>query len=210
MKHTIDEALQALASGRPILVADDESRENEGDLIVAAEFATPEAVNLMVTEGRGLVCAALPPDRAHRLNLAVDRPEGGAPALHGTAFTASVDWVHGTTTGISCADRSATLKGLADPAAQAVDFARPGHVFPLIAQRGGVLERRGHTEATVDLCRLAGLSGVGVLCEVLNTDGTMARWHDLAALSARLAIPLVTVEDLAVYRTQKMTKGATA
>lgn len=209
MRHTVEEAVRALASGLPILVADDKTRENEGDLILAAEFATPEAVNLLVTEGRGLVCAALPPDRAARLNLAVDRPAGGAPALHGTAFTPSVDWVHGTTTGISCADRSATLRGLAAPESVAADFARPGHVFPLIARSGGVLERRGHTEATVDFCRLAGLSGVGVLCEVLNTDGTMARWDDLAALSCRLGIPLVTVEDLAAYRTvEQQTKGA--
>lgn len=203
--HTIQDALEALASGLPILVADDENRENEGDLICAAEHATAEMVNLFATEGRGLICAALFPDRARALGLSVDRPAGGAPVLHGTAFTASVDLVHGTTTGISCADRSATLRALADPGSVPTDFARPGHVFPLVARKGGVLVRRGHTEATVDLCRLAGLSGTGVLCEVLNPDGTMARWDDLKALALRLGIPLVTVEALAAYRARTET-----
>ena len=198
--HTIEEALQALASGLPILVADDEGRENEGDLICAAEHADPAMVNLFITEGRGLVCAALPPNRAATLGLGLASTVGGPSALHGTAFTQSVDYIHGTTTGISAADRAASFQALADPAARADDFARPGHVFPLIAKAGGVLERRGHTEATVDLCQLAGLSGVGVLCEVLNPDGTMARWTDLEKLGARLGIPLVTVEALAAHR----------
>lgn len=197
--HTIEDALEALASGLPVLVADDEGRENEGDLIVAGEWATADVVNLLITEGRGLVCAALPPPRARALGLEVDR-SGTTAALHGTAFTASVDYVHGTTTGISCEDRSATLRALADPTSQPADFARPGHVFPLVAHPDGVLGRRGHTEATVDLCRLAGLSGVGVLCEVLNPDGTMARGPELQAMARRLGIPFLTVEALVRHR----------
>lgn len=205
MMNTIEETIQALASGLPVLVADDEDRENEGDLIVAAEYATPELVNLFAREGRGLVCAALPPERAAALKLRAERPGGGPPALHGTAFTASVDYAVGTSTGISCADRSATLRALADPAARADDFARPGHVFPLAAKPDGVLERRGHTEAAVDLCRLAGLSGAAAICEVLRPDGEMARWPELQALAARLGIPLATVEALARYRAARET-----
>jgi 3,4-dihydroxy 2-butanone 4-phosphate synthase/GTP cyclohydrolase II len=205
MIHSIPEALEALASGLPILVADDADRENEGDLVVAAEFATPGVVNFLARRGRGLLCAALAPDRAQALGLGVDRPGGGPDALHGTAFTASVDLVHGTTTGISAADRSATFRALANPSARPGDFARPGHVFPLVARPDGVWERRGHTEATVDLCRLAGLSGVGVLCEVMNDDGTMARLPDLESLARDEGIPLVTVADLVVYRSRTET-----
>lgn len=204
MKKTIEEALAALAAGKIILVADDEDRENEGDFIVAAEMATPEAVNFLASQGRGLICAALPPDRARALSLGVTAHRHGPPALHGTAFTESVDYVHGTTTGISAGDRSATLRALADPNAQGDDFARPGHVFPLVAAPAGVLERRGHTEATVDLCRLAGLSGVGVLCEVLNADGTMARYPDLETVAHRWDLVLVTVEDLVLWRQERM------
>lgn len=200
MNDRIEDALEALAKGRPILVADDENRENEGDFIVAAEAATPENVNLLITEGRGLLCAAMPIQRARTLSLERAPSRGGPPALHGTAFTESVDYVHGTTTGISAGDRSATLMALADPEAKSTDFARPGHVFPLLAEDGGVLVRPGHTEATVDLCRLAGLSGVGVLCEILNTDGTMARWPDLERLASRLGLVLVTVEQLIRWR----------
>ena len=196
--NRIEDALAALAAGRPILVADDEHRENEGDFIAAAEFATPELVNLFATEGRGLICAALPPGRARGLKLKTPR-RTGPPALHGTAFTDSVDFRHGTTTGISAADRSATLRALAASATRPSDLARPGHIFPILAKKGGVRERRGHTEATVDLCRLAGLSGVGVLCEVMNADGTMARWPELQVLAQRLGLVLITVEQLAVW-----------
>lgn len=203
--NTVEEAIAALASGLAILVADDEDRENEGDLICAAEHATPLMVNLFAGEGRGLLCVALPPDRAKQLGLELLPSSRGPGALHGTAFTTSVDWIHGTSTGISCDDRSATFRGLASATAQPEDFARPGHVFPLIARADGVLERRGHTEATVDLCRLAGLSGVGVLCEVLRPDGTMARLGDLEALATRLGIPLITVEALAAYRARTET-----
>jgi len=205
--NRIEEALAELARGRPVLVADDENRENEGDFIVAAEFATPEMVNLFATEGRGLICAALPPDRARALALRVPRSRGPR-ALHGTAFTDSVDFRHGTTTGISAPDRSVTLQALARPGSRPDDFARPGHVFPILARPGGVLERRGHTEATVDLCRLAGLSGVGVLCEVMNADGTMARWPDLQVLAGRLGLVLTTVQQLVVWMTEN--KGVSA
>jgi 3,4-dihydroxy 2-butanone 4-phosphate synthase/GTP cyclohydrolase II len=205
--NRIEDAVAALARGGIILVADDEDRENEGDFIVAAEFATAAAVNLMATEGRGLICAALPPERAKQLNLKLPVTAGPA-ALHGTAFTDSVDYRHGTTTGISAADRGLTLRALADPATRPDDLARPGHVFPILARPGGVLERRGHTEATVDLCRLAGLSGVGVLCEVMNADGTMARWPDLQKLAARLNLVLITVEQLAAWTAQR--KGVSA
>lgn len=198
--HTIPDALDALRSGLPVLVADDEGRENEGDLIVAAEFATPDVINLFATEGRGLMCAALSPVRARELELSLVYDPQGPGALHDTAFTTSVDYRIGTTTGISAADRSATFQALGRPSAHPKDFSRPGHAFPLIAKEGGVLERRGHTEATLDLCRLAGLSGTGVLCEVLNSDGTMARFDDLERLSRRLGIPLVTVEALWQYR----------
>jgi len=200
--NTIEDAVEALKRGRPILVADDEDRENEGDFIVAAEFATPEVVNLFAIEGRGLICAAMPGERAEELNLRLALGRGPA-ALHGTAFTESVDFRHGTTTGISAADRSATLKALALPGSRPDDFARPGHVFPILARAGGVLERRGHTEATVDLCRLAGLSGVGALCEVMNLDGTMARWPDLQVLARRLDLVLITVERLVAWMTEK-------
>lgn len=205
MMHTVEEALEAIASGLPILVADDTDRENEGDFVIAAEHATPEVVNLFAAEGRGLICAALPADRGKDLSLSVERYQQGGQARHGTAFTASVDYLVGTSTGISCADRSATLRALADPRSRPDDFGRPGHVFPLIARSGGVLERRGHTEATVDLCRLAGLSGVGVLCEVMLPDGTMARWPDLQQLARRLGLPLITVEALAAFRARTET-----
>jgi len=205
--NRIEDAIAALKRGGIILVADDEDRENEGDFILAAEFATPQAVNLLATEGRGLICATLPVERAKELNLKLPVSNGPAP-LHGTAFTDSVDYRHGTTTGISAADRSATLKALAAKTTKPNDLARPGHIFPILAQPGGVRERRGHTEASVDLCRLAGLSGVGVLCEVMNADGTMARWPDLQKLAARLNMVLITVEQLAVWTAEQ--KGVSA
>lgn len=204
--NSLEEALAALAARGLILVTDDADRENEGDLICAAEAASPEAVNFMARWGRGLICAALSPERARQLRLAPAASSLDVEALHGTAFTESVDYRHGTTTGISAADRSATLRALADPQAQAGDFARPGHVFPLIARPGGVLERRGHTEATVDLCRLAGFSGTGVLCEVLDEDGSMARGERLRTLADGWGLPLISVEQLARWLAQKPEK----
>jgi len=202
----LEEALNALKNGQAVIVADDEDRENEGDLICAADAVTDQLINLFAREGRGLICAALPSPVAVRLQLPQLRP-AGPQALHGTAFTDSVDWIHDTTTGISCSDRAATLRGLASPTSVPEDFARPGHIFPLIAADGGVLARRGHTEVTVDLCRLAGLSGVGVLCEVLRDDGTMARWDDLVLLGKRLNLPVLTVADVVAFRTNQESKA---
>ncbi len=199
---TIETALNALADGRMIVVVDDEDRENEGDLIIAAEFANPEKVNFMALYGRGLICAGIDQACADRLGLWIANAGNQPGALHGTAFTESVDYLHGTTTGISASDRSATFRALAQSSSKGSDFGRPGHVFPLIAKSGGVLERRGHTEATVDLCRLAGLSGVGVLCEVLDPDGSMARVRSLSRLAQKHRLPLISVEALVQWRRQ--------
>ncbi len=198
--NTIEEALQALRKGGIIIVVDDEDRENEGDFILSADLATPETVNFLSREGCGLICAALDSSRAEILNLKI--PQGNS-SLHGTAFTDSVDYIHGTTTGISASDRCATFLALADQKTIPADLARPGHVFPLIAKNGGVLERRGHTEATVDLCRLAGLSAVGILCEILNPDGTMARLPQLENIAKKYNLPLISVEQLVLYRKTK-------
>jgi 3,4-dihydroxy 2-butanone 4-phosphate synthase/GTP cyclohydrolase II len=162
---------------------------------MAASLVRPEDVNLMAARGRGLICCALDTASAGRLALSVQ-----GDSLHDTAFTASVDYRHGTSTGISCADRAAGLRALADPASRPADFARPGHLFPLVARPGGVLERRGHTEAAVDLCRLAGLPPAGVICEIMNDDGTMARGPQLEALARELGMPFLRVEDIARHR----------
>src|SRR3954468_5330501 len=177
MKSPIEEALAAIARGQMVVVADDADRENEGDLILAAEKATPQAVAFMVRHTSGVVGAALPGERLATLNLPLMVAENEESQR--TAFTVTVDYRHGTSTGISAADRAATLRGLADPATGAADFVRPGHIFPLRARAGGVLERRGHTEAAVDLARLAGLAPAGVLCELVNEDGSMARVPEL-------------------------------
>ncbi|RME25710.1 MAG: 3,4-dihydroxy-2-butanone-4-phosphate synthase, partial [Candidatus Zixiibacteriota bacterium] len=168
---TIDDALTALRRGECVIVVDDQDRENEGDLIMAAEMVTPERVNFLVTHGRGLVCIALPGERLKELNLTPMVADNTARL--GTRFTVSVDYLHGTTTGISAFDRAATIRALVDPESKPEDFARPGHVFPLEAVEGGVLSRAGHTEAAVDLARLAGLQPAGVLCEVMDDDGSM-------------------------------------
>lgn len=196
---TIERALDALGNGGMVIVVDDENRENEGDFVLAARFATPEAVNFLAAQGRGLICVAMDAAWAGRLDLRV-RPTDGRSALHDTAFADSVDYARGTTTGISASDRSATIRALADPASGADDFARPGHCFPLVAREGGVLARRGHTEATVDLCAAAGLEPVGALCEILRPDGSMARLPDLVALARDLDMPIVSVADLVAWR----------
>ncbi|HPD06422.1 MAG TPA: bifunctional 3,4-dihydroxy-2-butanone-4-phosphate synthase/GTP cyclohydrolase II [Candidatus Bipolaricaulis sp.] len=198
---TVEEAVAALRAGRMIIVVDDEDRENEGDLVLAAEKATPDAINFMLREGRGLLCVPLPRERAKRLEL---RPMVAPPEdSHETAFTISVDARRGVSTGISAADRARTVLTLADPTTGPEDLTRPGHVFPLIARDGGVLRRAGHTEATVDLCRLAGLQPVGVICEIMNEDGTMARLPDLLAFAERHGLPLLTIADLIAYRKQR-------
>ena len=195
---TVDEAIEAIRRGRMVIVVDDEDRENEGDLILAAQFATPEAINFMLKEARGLICVPMPKEWAERLELPlmVHPPRDH----HETAFTVSVDAKEGVTTGISAHDRARTIRLLADPEAKPEDFVRPGHVFPLVAKDGGVLRRAGHTEAAVDLCRLAGLQPVGVICEIMKEDGTMARLPDLQEFAARHGLPLITIADLIAYR----------
>jgi 3,4-dihydroxy 2-butanone 4-phosphate synthase/GTP cyclohydrolase II len=194
----IEAAVREIRRGRIIIVVDDEARENEGDLIFAAGKATPAKVNFLARHGRGLVCATMTRERADALGLP-DQTQSNT-ALHGTAFTVSVDAVEGTTTGISAHDRARTIKVLVDPAARPEDLARPGHVFPIVAQDGGVLVRAGHTEASVDLARLAGLEPVGVLCEVMAESGRMARLPDLRRLARKHGLLMITVKDLIAYR----------
>jgi len=195
---TIEDAIADIRAGKLVIVVDDEDRENEGDFIGAAEKITPELVNFMTKYGRGLICVALTPERTVELDLDLMTPTN--TALHETAFTVSVDYRHGTTTGISAADRAATIRALADPSARPEDFARPGHVFPLRARPGGVLRRAGHTEAAVDLARLAGLYPAGVLVEILNDDGTMARVPELMEIARRFGLRIITIKDLIAYR----------
>lgn len=196
---TIDEAVRELQAGRMVVVVDDADRENEGDLTMAVEMITPEAINFMATHGRGLICIAMTGERLNELRLAQMVPE--YTALGGTAFAVSIDFKgHGVTTGISAHDRAQTIRAAIDPRSGPEDFARPGHVFPLCARAGGVLERRGHTEAAVDLARLAGLYPAGVICEIVNDDGTMARVPDLVRFCRKHQLLMVTVAELAQYR----------
>lgn len=201
--HSIESALEDLKAGKILIVVDDEDRENEGDFVAAAEHITPETINFFVKEGRGVVCAPLTHERARALML--EPMVDANTSLHETPFTVSVDYIHGTTTGVSAADRAATVRALIDPAVSPSDFARPGHIFPLRASDGGVLRRAGHTEAVVDLCRIAGLSPAGVLCEILNEDGTMARVPELMNLSAKFNLKIITVRSLIEYRMQRET-----
>ena len=194
----IPDVLAALARGETVIVVDDEGRENEGDLIVAAEFATPEAINFMATHGRGLICLALTPERCAELDLPAMVQQN--TDAHGTAFTVSIDAREGTTTGISAADRALTVARALDPATKPDDFRRPGHIFPLQARTGGVLRRAGHTETAVDLARMAGLQPSGVICEVLNADGTMARLPELLAFAREHQLLITSVAKLIAYR----------
>jgi 3,4-dihydroxy-2-butanone 4-phosphate synthase/GTP cyclohydrolase II len=202
---SIEAAVEQLRAGRMIVVVDDEDRENEGDLTMLADKVTPEAINFMAVYGRGLVCLAMAGERLDRLDLPpmVAAPQGGNAALHGTAFTVSIDARgRGCTTGISAHDRAQTILASVDPASGPATFARPGHVFPLRARPGGVLERRGQTEAAVDLAHLAGVDvPAGVICEIVNDDGTMARVPDLVAFCRRHGLLMITVAELARYRT---------
>ncbi|HWZ85029.1 MAG TPA: bifunctional 3,4-dihydroxy-2-butanone-4-phosphate synthase/GTP cyclohydrolase II [Thermoanaerobaculia bacterium] len=195
---SIEEAIADLRAGRFVVVVDDEDRENEGDLVLAAEKATPEAINFMAREGRGLVCLALTEERCDALELPPMVSEN--TSNFGTAFTVSIEARGRTTTGISAADRAATVLTAIDPATRPADLNRPGHMFPLRAQRGGVLKRAGQTEASVDLARIAGLDPSAVLCEIMNEDGTMARVPDLAKFCQRHGLRMVTVADLIRYR----------
>ncbi len=196
----IESALEAIRQGKMIIVVDDEDRENEGDFIMAARHCGPEQVNFMLSRGRGMLCAPVTMDRAAELKLNMMVSDEGNDSLHGTPFTVSVDYKHGTSTGISADDRSLTLKKLAEPGVTAEDFARPGHIHPLRARNGGVLRRAGHTEATVDLCRLAGLEPAGVLIEILNPDGTVARLPQLRELRKQEGLKLISIADLITYR----------
>ena len=190
----IEDALEALARGQMIIVVDDEDRENEGDIIAASQTATPETIAFMMNHARGLICVAMEGDRLDELDIPLMVPRN--TESHKTAFTVSVDYLPATTTGISSSDRAATVRALVDPSARPDDFARPGHIFPLRAHPKGVLARAGHTEAAVDLCRLAGLSPSGVICEVAKEDGSMARLPDLIEFASQHAMPLVTIADL--------------
>lgn len=198
MLDRIEDAIEDIRNGKPIIVVDDENRENEGDILMAAENATYEAVNFMATYARGLTCVPMTQERAEFLNLTQMVGKNTDPK--GTAFTVSVDSVEGTTTGISVADRLKTIVDLSDNSKRAWDFQRPGHIFPLVAKDGGVLVRDGHTEAAVDFARLAGLAPVGVICEILKDDGTMARLPDLKIFAKEHNLRLVSIEDLIQYR----------
>lgn len=200
--NTIEDALAALAKGQMIVVVDDEDRENEGDLILAAEHATTEAVAFMVRHTSGMLCVALQGERLDELELPM-MVERNSDSMQ-TAYTVTVDYRHGTTTGISAADRSATIRALVDPQASGADFNRPGHVFPLRAVEGGVLQRPGHTEATVDLTRLAGLRPGGVLAEIVNDDGSMARRYDLEQFARTHGLLIITIADLVSFRRKRV------
>ena len=197
----IEAAIEAIRAGQMVIVVDDEDRENEGDFIMAAEKITADQVNFILNEGRGLMCVPMSEERADRLDLFPMSPQSGA--LHGTAFTITVDAVEGTTTGSSTEDRAMTTRLLADPEARPEDFAKPGHVFPLRGMEGGVLRRAGHTEATLDLLELAGMQPVGVLCEVLHPDGSMMRKDDLDALAKKHSMVSLSVRDLIAYRSRR-------
>lgn len=203
--NTIEEAIEDIRAGKMVIVVDDADRENEGDLVMAAEKVTPEAVNFMAKHGRGLICMPITSQRADELDLTPMVNHGTDP--HGTAFTVSVD-ACGTTTGISAYERAYTIKKIIDPNCTPADLRRPGHVFPLRAKDGGVLRRAGHTEAAVDLARLAGLYPAGVICEVMKEDGTMARVPDLMEFAARHGLKIITIADLISYRrrTEKLVR----
>jgi 3,4-dihydroxy 2-butanone 4-phosphate synthase/GTP cyclohydrolase II len=197
-RERAEKAIAAFRRGEFVVVADDTDRENEGDLIARADRITPEAVAFLVRHSSGLICVAMTPERLDELKLPLMVAEN--TESHATAFTVSVDYKFGTSTGISAADRSATLRALADPAVPAEHFARPGHMFPLRAKAGGVLSRRGHTEAAVDLARLAGAAPAGVLCEIVNDDGTMARGPALQEFAEKHGLAFLTIAELVAYR----------
>jgi 3,4-dihydroxy 2-butanone 4-phosphate synthase / GTP cyclohydrolase II len=200
--NTIEEAIEDIRSGRLLIVVDDEDRENEGDFICSAELITPEIVNFMAKHGRGLICAALPEERCEELQL--DLMVGINTSIHETQFTVSVDLINEeTTTGVSAKERALTIKALVDPITQPNDLARPGHIFPLKAKSKGVLRRAGHTEAVVDLTRLAGLRPGGALVEIMNDDGSMARLRDLQKISGKFNIKIITIKDLITYTLER-------
>ncbi len=196
---SLEEAIEDIQQGKCLIVVDDEKRENEGDLVMPAETVTPEAVNFMVTHARGLLCMPIIGERLDELEMPL-MVNGHNTASHGTAFTVSVDYRKGTTTGISAHDRAATIRAMIDPKAKAEEFARPGHLFPLRYQKGGVLVRAGHTEAAVDLARLADLYPAGIVCEILNPDGTMARMPELEELSQKHDLKIISIAQIIAHR----------
>ena len=198
---SIEEAIEDVKKGIPVIVVDDENRENEGDIVVASEKVNPEIINFMAKEARGLICVALLPERINQLQLPPMVQDNSA--LHGTDFTVSVDAAYGVTTGISAYDRAFTIKLLIDKNSKPSDFARPGHVFPIRAKEGGVLQRAGHTEAAVDLARIAGLYPSGVICEIMKDDGTMARLPDLIEFAKKHNFKIITIKDLIEYRRKR-------
>jgi 3,4-dihydroxy 2-butanone 4-phosphate synthase/GTP cyclohydrolase II len=198
---TIEEAVKSIANGEMIIVVDDENRENEGDLLMAADLISPEQVNFMISQGKGLLCAPISESYAQRLDIPLMTMKNNE--RHGTKFTVSIDAIEGTTTGISARERAMTLKALANPESKASQFMRPGHIFPLIAERGGVLKRAGHTEAAVDLAAMAGLNPAGAICEIIREDGEMARLDDLIPFARKHGLKIVTIEDLIHYRRKK-------
>lgn len=198
---SIEDALSDLKLGKMIIVVDDEDRENEGDFIMPADMITPEAINFMITHGRGLVCAPVSTEIAKKLDLPL-QVQTNTDTM-GTAFTVTIDAKEKVHTGISASDRSHTLKFMADPASKPTDFTRPGHIFPLIAKDGGVLERQGHTEAAVDFSKLAGMAPVGVICEIMNEDGSMSRLPELMQLADKHNLKVVSIADLVTYRKQQ-------
>lgn len=197
MFHKIEEALEDLRQGKVVIVCDDEDRENEGDFIALAEYATPEVINFMAKEGRGLICVPVTEELASKLEL---NPMSDVNTdTHGTAFTVSIDHID-TTTGISAFERSLTVQKMLKDDASPFDFKRPGHIFPLVAKEGGVLRRAGHTEAAVDLARLCGSKPAGVICEIMNEDGTMARVPQLEKIAEKFDLKIITIQDLIQYR----------
>lgn len=201
--HTIDQALDDVRAGKFVILVDDEDRENEGDLVMAAEAVTPEAVNFMATHARGLICLALTAERVNQLQLHPQTLDNTTP--FGTAFTVSIDAARDVTTGISAADRATTIRMAVDHACKPADFTRPGHVFPLRAQDGGVLKRAGQTEGSVDLARMAGLYPASVICEIMNENGTMARVPDLIDVANKHDLKIITIKDLIQYRLERET-----
>ena len=209
--NTIEEAIKDFKEGKFVIVVDDEDRENEGDFIIAAEKITPEAVNFMLKNGRGVLCAPITESRCAELEL--DKQVSNNTSILGTPFTVTIDKIEGCSTGVSTADRAATIKALADPTSTANTFGRPGHINPLYAKEKGVLRRAGHTEAAVDLARLSGLYPAAALIEIMNEDGTMARMPDLLKVSEKFGIKIITIRDLIEYRLKKesiVEKGETA
>ncbi|MBT2637858.1 bifunctional 3,4-dihydroxy-2-butanone-4-phosphate synthase/GTP cyclohydrolase II [Bacillus sp. ISL-39] len=200
MFDPIEEAIYELMQGNVVIVCDDEDRENEGDFIALAEKATPDVINFMATHGRGLICVPIEEELAQKLDLMPMVSRNTDP--HGTAFTVSIDHKY-STTGISAFERSATVLSMLDPESKAADFKRPGHIFPLVAKKGGVLRRAGHTEAAVDLAKMSGAKPAGVICEIMNEDGTMARVPELRKIADQFDLKMITIKDLIQYRNRK-------